>query len=194
MVAKYYIIFLFGDNCWKLYADFEGEIIMNDNDRKLILELGLNRISEQEFLNTFSIDINSNSVMELLIIAYNEKNADDVDYSLTVAYEFNLITERYVDILCKLLESNWHYKHEDIARALQSLKSPNSIEALYKTSLTKFEYLEYDDSSALARKCTWALGDINTDESKKKLELIASNEMLSEEIRDYAIKQLNRKR
>ncbi len=173
---------------------FDKEKLMNDNDRKLIFELVLNRISEQEFVHRFSVDINSNSVMELLICAYNEKNADGVADALIVAHKFNLITEGYVNILCKLLESDWHYKHEDIARTLQTIKSPSSIECLYRTALTKFGYLDYNDSSALARKCTWALGDINTDESKRKLELIATDEILSEEIRGYAIKQLSRKR
>ena len=166
---------------------------MNDNERKHILELGLDKISKEQFIKKFSVDINNNPnyVMELLVCAYNEKNADDVEYALTVAYKLNLITERYVTILCDLLEERWHYRHEDIAKILQSMKSPSSIESLYRTALTKFEYLDYDNS-ALARKCIWALGDINTDESKKKLELIATDETLSEEIRGNAIKQLNR--
>jgi hypothetical protein len=167
---------------------------VNDNERKLILDLALNKISEQEFIKRFSVNPNSNPnyIMGFLINAYNEKNADDVEYSLMLIYKFNLITEEYVDILCKLLECDWHYKHEDIARTLQVLRSPISIESLYKTALTKFEYLEYDNSYALSRKCTWALGDINTDESKRKLEMLAGSD--DEEIRGYAIKQLNRAR
>lgn len=167
---------------------------MNDNDRKLILDLVLDNISTQKFLEKFPENIMSdpNCMEKLLASAYNEKNPDDVEYALMIAYKFNLITERYVDILCNLLESDWHYKHEDIARTLQELKSPKSIESLYRTALTKFDYLEYDNSYALARKCTWALGDINTNEAKKKLELLAESD--DEEISNYAIKQLNRKR
>lgn len=167
---------------------------MNDNERKLILELGLDKITEDEFTEKFSVDIRSNPdyVEKLLICAYNEKNADDVEYSLTVAYKFNLITERYVDILCKLLESSWHYRHEDIAKILQSMKSPSSIEYLYRTALTKFEYLEYDNSYALARKCMWALGDIGTDKAIERLKLLANSE--DEELRGYAIEQFNREK
>ena len=90
------------------------------------------------------------------------------------------------------MEAQWHYKHEDIAQRLQHLKSPDAIECLYRTALTKFDYLDWDNSYSLARKCMWALGDINTDESKKKIELLAESE--DEEIRAYAFEQLNRKR
>lgn len=167
---------------------------MNDNERKLILELGIERITEQEFLEKFTVNIKSNSdyVEELLNCAYNEKSSDDVDYALTVAYKFNLITEKYVDILCKLLESDWHYKHEDIARSLQKLKSEKAVDVLYKTALTKFEYLEYDNSYSLARKCMWALGDINTDKSIAKLKLLSESE--DEEIKEYAVEQFNREK
>lgn len=50
----------------------------------------------------------------------------------------------------------------------------------------------YNEKNADDVEC--ALGDINTDESKNKLELIATDKTLSEEIRSYAINQLNRKR
>jgi hypothetical protein len=48
----------------------------------------------------------------------------------------------------------------------------------------KFKYLEYNNSYALARKCTWALADIGTDESKKALEDIANG--MDGEVAKYA--------
>ncbi len=167
---------------------------MNENERKLISKLIINEITEQQFLSEFTVNVvqHPSCVFELLERAYNEENADDIEQLIGIAGRFNLFTESNAELLCNLLEARWHYRHEDIARALQSIKSPNSIECLYKTALTKFEYLEHDNSYALARKCMWALGDINTDESKKKIELLAESE--DEELREYAFEQLNRKR
>jgi len=65
--------------------------------------------------------------------------------------------------------------HEDIASLLQGIRSPGSIDELYKTALTRFDYLDYDDSYSLARKCIHALGDINTAESKEKLAMLAGS-------------------
>lgn len=58
----------------------------------------------------------------------------------------------------------------------------------YKTALTKFDYLDFDEAYALAVKCIWALGDINSEDSRRKLELLT--EFQNEIIRDNAIKQL----
>jgi hypothetical protein len=167
---------------------------MKENERRLILELGINKISEQEFIERFPVNIKGNSdyVEELLNNAHDDKNSDDVDYALMIAYKFNLITEKYIDVLCKLLGSDWHYKHEDIARGLQKLRSEKAVEVLYKTALTKFEYLDYDNSYSLARKCMWALGDIHTDKAIEKLKLLAESE--DKEIKEYAIEQFNREK
>lgn len=55
---------------------------------------------------------------------------------------------------------------------LQGFKAPESVDAIYTTIFSHFEYLDYDDSFALARKCIHALGDINTAYSREKLELL----------------------
>jgi hypothetical protein len=74
----------------------------------------------------------------------------------------------------------------------QKLKSPQTIECLYKTALTQFDYLEFDEAFALAVKCIWALGDINTIEARQKLELLTQSE--NKIIKENAIQQLNRNR
>jgi len=158
------------------------------------LDFAQSRISEQDFKHKSLINMNSNSILKLLNCAYNEKNPEDVEYALIVAYKLNLISDEYINILCNLLDCDWHYKHEDIARTLQRLKSSSSIETLFRTVYKKYKYLEYDDCCALTRKCIWALDDINTVESKEKLKLISTDKTLNEEIRDYATNQLNKKR
>lgn len=167
---------------------------MKDNDKELVFQLVFNRISEQEFSNKFTVDIKHNPdyIFEVLNSASIYKNEEDFEDAMIVACRFNLFSEKNVDFLCRLLAVEWHHKHEDIVRILQSIKSPNSIEYLFRTALTKFEYLQHDNSYSLARKCMWALGDINTDESIEKLRLLAESE--DEEIKGYAIEQFNREK
>ncbi len=63
-------------------------------------------------------------------------------------------------------------------------------DSLYKAALAHLDYLEYSEVSPLVVKCIWALGDINTSESRKKLELLAQSQ--NQVIQDNAISQLNR--
>ena len=145
---------------------------MTQKERELIRQLIKKSVTKEYFLENFTVNVldNSNYIKQLLEIAYDEKEAYDVDYLLHVGFTFKLFAEEYIEILCKLIQSIWHEQHENIAGIFQFLKSPQSIESLYKTAITQFEYLDYDESYALAVKCIWALGDINTIESKKKLE------------------------
>lgn len=166
---------------------------MTNTERQIIGDLISDLITEEQFLKDFTVNINSNPdyIRQLLYCAYEEENADDVDYLLFVIFTFNLITDDYVDLLCRLMNEPWHHSHEDIATIFQSFKFPQTAECLYKATLTQFEYLKYDESYALAVKCIWALGDINTSESKKKLELLSESD--NEIISQNAIKQLERK-
>ena len=147
---------------------------------------------KQEFLNGFQVDVTKsfNYIIELLQTAYNEKNADDVEYCLFIGFAFDLFTKDFTFILCKLIEVDWHYQHENIASILQMLKAPQSVNSLYHAALLNLKYLEYTEASPLAVKCIWALGEINTDEAKEKIKLLAKSN--NEIIRANAIKQLEK--
>lgn len=166
--------------------------MMNDSEKNLIRNLTLKKITKENFLKEFSFNPTQDKeyLKKLLRSAYKNKKVDDIYYLLNLASIFELFDQSYVDILCNLLLCDWHFKHEDIARRLQKLKSPKSIEALYQTSTTKFEYLNHDNSYSLARKCMFALGDINTDESVEKLKLLSQSD--DEEIKSYAEEQFVR--
>ena len=154
-------------------------------------EAEVNKINEK-FIKRFKVDVTRKPdyILKLLETAYRERNSTDVECSLIVAYRYSLFSQEYVSILVRLIESDWHYKHEDIAFALQKLKSPKAVECLYRTALKRFPYLDYDDAYALAVKCIWALGDTNTAESREKLKLLSKSD--NEIIRENAIKQIER--
>lgn len=145
---------------------------------------------KEEFLTFFTVDVTKKPyyVRYLLESAYNSKNDEDVEYALFIVFAFNLFSDAFLEILCNLIIVDWHFQHEDICLILQKIKSPNSVNALYKASLLNLEYLSYSDASPLARKCVWALGGIKTEESKEKLELLSKSD--DELIRNTAKYQL----
>ena len=152
------------------------------------------RSIKKRFLVQFGTDVRKNPqyLIQLLEAAYREENALDVELALATASMFKLFSKDYSNILLKLIETDWHFVHESIASIFQKLKLPETVDSLHKTALSRFEYLDYDDCFALAVKCIWALGDINTDESFEKLRLLAQSD--NEIIRSNAVMQLQLER
>lgn len=165
---------------------------MTPTEKELIKDLVHGNITQESFLQQFPVNLKNdkNYILFALQKAYADMNAEDVEYSLSLLLlnEEYSQTDKYVDILSALLNEKWHYKHEDIAVLLQGLKSPRSVDALYNAAVSKFEYLNYDDSYALARKCIHALGDINTEHSREKLKLLTTSDI--QIIKEKAEKQL----
>lgn len=168
----------------KMLIAFNTDFAMQDTEKISLIK--------SRFLNSFTVDVTKNPeyLLSLLTTAYKERNAEDVEWSIAAALMFDLVTEEYSDILKKLLEADWHFKHEDIFSIFQTLKLPETVEILYSTALRRFNYLNYDEFYALAVKCLWALGEINSDEAKEKLHLLAQSE--NEIVRKNAIEQLER--
>lgn len=164
---------------------------MTNEEKKIIMDFMLKNITKEDFLKLYPIDIKNNNtyILEALEDAYQKKNAEDVEYALLLGFSFGL-SKNHVPILIKLLSVDWHYKHEDIAQLLQNFKDPRSIECLYKAALARYSYLDYDDSYALAVKCIWALGDINTEQSKAKLKLLSQSTIST--VKKAAKQQLER--
>jgi hypothetical protein len=117
------------------------------------------------------------------------QDAGAIDTALLLAVRFKLLTADLAPLLAELLLVPWHQKHEDIALALQRLRVPATIDALARAAVIKHSYLAYNDSHALARKCTWALADIGTPEARAHLENLAGVD--DAEIASYAQKRLD---
>jgi len=147
---------------------------------------------KKEFMKNFTVDVTKKPeyVLQLLENAYDEKNATDVEHSLEIVNMFDLVSKEYSILLMKLLESDWHTAHENIVCILQKLKLPETIDCLYSTALKRLDYLEYDNFFALAVKCIWALGEINNQKAKEKLELLAKSS--NKIIKENALMQLER--
>jgi hypothetical protein len=117
------------------------------------------------------------------------RDADAFESALRSAYQAGLSLD-LSEVLAAALLMPWHYRHEDLARALQQLRDPRTVDALFHAAFSRHAYLDYDENFGLARKCTWALADIGTAEAKRRLEELAAGE--NESVAGYAQRRLDR--
>ena len=136
---------------------------------------GTRRISEEEFLRRFpSAVVDGKLASGLLEEAWRIKNPDDLGCALTIGATFGFAADQ-IDILCSLLEENWHFSHENIVITLDEFRSPRAVNTLFRATQWIPEYLDYDKTRALAVKATFALGNIPGAESRSKLEVLANS-------------------
>ena len=163
---------------------------MTREQHKALIDHALGRTSYAEFVERSGLDpvarpeVAESALREALV----SQDADSVDGALLLASRFNLLTPDLAPLLATLLVLPWHRSHEDIASALQQLRAPATADALAQAALVKHDYLAYNDSHALARKCTWALADIGTPEARAHLESLARTDDI--EIAAYARRRL----
>ncbi|WP_146180114.1 hypothetical protein [Opitutus sp. ER46] len=150
------------------------------------------KISKEEFASRLPSAVERGAVAtRLLEEALQSKNSEDVQCVLIVGHAFGFAADQ-VGVLSRLLEADWHVSHEDVVSALDKLRSPAAVSALVRATEWIPEYLNYDDSRALAGKAIWALGKVPGGEAESALrKLAASNESV---IRDAALQQLERRK
>lgn len=156
---------------------------MNLDQRNLILNLSLGRITKDEFLKSFPeiLGANADYLQRELESSLSSKDADAVEHLLLLGFQFGF-PESSAEILCSLILQDWHTQHENIAMILKDMRYPGAVQCLYQTALTIFPYLDYDESYALGVKCIYALRAIGTRNAQEKLVLIAhgDNAILAE--------------
>jgi hypothetical protein len=106
--------------------------------------------------------------------AIERADGDAFERALNEAWHANL-PAAIGPLLVQALPMTWHTRHEDVVHALQRLREPTAVEALYREATAVHGYLEYDEEFGLARKCTWALADIGTEEARSRLEELSRN-------------------
>lgn len=163
---------------------------MDRQEINLVYDFILKKIPEANFLKEFRYDIKNPEILRgLLLKSKEEKNNEMFEALLLLVFKFDLLNNME-NIVCDLIQDDWHKRHEDLALILQKLRSNSTVECLFKTALRKFDYLDYDDSFPLALKCIWALGDINSPQSIEKLKILGTSE--EDRIKQAAIEQLKR--
>jgi hypothetical protein len=128
--------------------------------------------------------------LRLLRNAIAERNATDVELAMIVCNVFGFDSD-HLEFLLTLTEAQWHHKHEDVVSTLGDLRAPEAVDAFYQATQWVPDYLDYDDSRALARKAIRALGRTPGPQAEQALTrlLNADDEILREE----SEKQLDRR-
>ncbi|MDQ1088913.1 HEAT repeat domain-containing protein [Siphonobacter sp. SORGH_AS_1065] len=110
----------------------------------------------------------------LSLLKENLANKDKKGLACTVAVLFwGGADEDYTDILLHLLDEKWHISEEDIVSVLEFIKDPKSVDKLYEVAV---DVPDYDEMRALAKKCIYALGAVNTPEAIQKLKLLEESD------------------
>jgi hypothetical protein len=169
---------------------------MTEEQRKHCSDLtifpdGSRQLSKEEFVRLFPAAVEHGRLaLGLLDGAYRLQDAEDLECALTVGFTFGFSPE-HSEILCHLLEADWHARHEDVVSALDELRCPSAIGALFRATQWIPKSLEYDDSRALAVKAIWALGKTAATEAEKKLRILACSDNAI--LRNAALEQLERR-
>ncbi len=166
--------------------------MITEQEKKLILDLALGKISKDLFLKQYPVDLKNDRsyVLKLFEIAYEQKNADVLEYALLIQGYFDEPKDKIITIWRKCLTENWHHLHEHFVDLLSYYKNPIDIDLFYQISLTKFDYRDYDESESLAVKCIWVLGNIGNQKAIDKLKLLTKSD--NQIIKENAEQQLKR--
>ena len=162
--------------------DFNGA--KNLLEKYLDKKISINKLKKKYFIDDIKF------IKEELEKAYLFKDKTKLDILFWLIFTFDLYSEEFINILCKISKEKWHWRHEDIAIYFMEMKLPSTVECLYELATSNFEKYRWDDNFALVRKCCFALGDINTPKAKEKLELLLQSD--EEMIREHAMEQLKR--
>ncbi|MDE9483990.1 HEAT repeat domain-containing protein [Xenorhabdus bovienii] len=160
-----------------------------ENKKELIESFMSISVDKEIFIKKYIDCFGKINICYDLELSISKKDADAIDlflyFGAVIDYDYSCIS-----ILNELILTQWHYKHEDLAIMLKHYKHPSSVDALYQVSNFELEYLDFDDSYALAVKCIWGLGDIGTPKAFEKLKILSESD--NQIIRDNAINQLKR--
>ncbi len=170
---------------------------MTAAQRKLCRDLvispprGVGQISKEEFLRKFPSSVEHGKLaVRLLAEAYEAKDAEDLQCALIVGHTFGF-APGHADILCRLVEADWHVSHEDVVSALDVLQTPDAVRALFRATQWIPGHLNFDENRSFAVKAIWALGKIPGSEAERNLEALARSDNAI--LRKTAAEQLERR-
>ena len=124
---------------------------------ELVEKYSSGAISKDEFLAAFPGELLfdrllASSILEDALLSGDAGTADIGFVLMLIQSDLAGIAVN-TEVLCKLLLEPWHFHHEDIAMVLKEMKDPATVNCLFEAAQLRLEYLEYDDTYQLARKC-----------------------------------------
>ena len=142
---------------------------MTEADKQLLIDLDCGKVTYDEFLKQFSVDLKSDNdfIITEVEAAIQSAEADIIRMTIPLIW-FSTDISSFVDLLNELLINPNHKSHQVIAKTLQDhAPSPTTVPFVRKVLETNFDYLEYtgSDSCAIAKWFSWLLYSIGTDEA-----------------------------
>jgi hypothetical protein len=152
---------------------------MSSNSRKLgreklILDLLLHKINEDEFFRNFPTTESEarGEALKMLTEALQSRDSDGVEFGLLMGHHFGFSRD-FLGILLRLAGENWHQQHEGVVDTFAEMKWPEAVEVLSTIAVTSYDYREYDDYCSLGVKCIYTLAAIQTQEAILQLGRLA---------------------
>jgi hypothetical protein len=142
---------------------------MTEADKKLLIDLDYGRVTFDDFLRQFSVDLKSdnNFIRTEVEAAIQSADTDRIQMTIPLIW-FSADIPNFVDLLNELLINPNHRSHQVIAKNLQDfVPSPTTVPFVRKALEAKFDYLEYtcSDLDVIAKWFSWLLFSIGTDEA-----------------------------
>lgn len=165
---------------------------MTQQERNLCQRLLDGSMSKEDFLCEFPQAVsNGNLARRLLDEAILTKDARDLNCAMIIGFHFGF-GKGSARVLSKLIDAEWHFSHEDVVDALDTLRVPEYAHSLFRATEWVPKYLQFDERRALAVKASWALWRLRTEESRRLLEKLSRSD--DSILRDTATMLLNKKR
>lgn len=157
---------------------------MNEQEKKLIRQLGMGTLKEESFFKKFPVpkSMCCKYIFQNLNIASQNQDLEAVSYSIILYFHCECRPiESQLDFLCKLLKEEWHNVHEDIIEILSDSNAIEWAECLIH-AVTKMDLAYMADKRPLVEKVGYALSKMEHPTSAIGLKKLASSndEMISE--------------
>ena len=166
---------------------------MNQLERKLLIDWESGKISKEEFLAAFPVDIrrDKNYVVSEVEKAVKTGETEELELAINLIWLSDNEAD-FIDLLHNLLLNPNHRSHQYILKSLQDLRNPKSVPFIKKALKTNFDYIPYtgSDSYGIAKWFSWALATIGTNEAIDLIKEYSHSE--DEGIREEMLYRLKR--
>jgi len=169
-------------------------LLITTEDKKLILDLAVGELSRDAFYRRYSVRIDQQRdyVLRMLLACLKNKDVETLEYIIYLRDHHRLIEPlaKHQAVLRSILQEQWHQRHELILDSLERDEDVETINAIFKTAITKFPYLYHDDQVALTIKCVYDLSKIDSEVAESKLEYLLDHP--EESVREVVAQRLAR--
>lgn len=123
----------------------------------------------QDFLARMDESDGRALALRVLREAIDHKSSAEVEAAMVLAAFFGS-TEESFGLLVSLVREDWHESHEDVVSFLDDFRTKDAIPALLSATRRVPDYMQWDDTRALAVRAVYALSKIDGEAARNALE------------------------